>query len=117
MKAGAVEFLTKPFDERQLLQAIQEAIERDRHTRQQHAEMRELQNRYAALTAREQEVMQKVVSGLLNKQIAAKLKISEFNIKIHCGHVMQKMLADSVADLARMADNLRIKSQIPSVPT
>jgi FixJ family two-component response regulator len=110
MKAGAVEFLTKPFDEEKLVQAIEEAIERDRRTRQQHAELRELGDRYASLTAREQQVMQEVVSGLLNKQIAAELHITEFTVKIHRGHVMRKMRADSLADLVRMAESLRISS-------
>jgi FixJ family two-component response regulator len=110
MKAGAVEFLTKPFDEQELLQAIQEAIERDRRTRQQHAELRELRDRYESLTAREREVMQQVVSGLLNKQIAAELNITEFTVKIHRGHVMRKMRADSLADLVRMAESLGIRS-------
>jgi len=110
MKAGAVEFLTKPFDEQELLQAIQEAIERDRRSRQQHAEMRELRERYESLTAREQEVMQQVVSGLLNKQVAAELNITEYTVKIHRGHVMHKMHADSLADLVRMAESLGIRS-------
>jgi FixJ family two-component response regulator len=110
MKAGAVEFLTKPFDEQELLQAIQEAIERDLRTRQQHAELREVRGRYASLTAREQQVMQQVVSGLLNKQIAAELHITEFTVKIHRGHVMRKMRAASLADLVRMAESLRISS-------
>jgi FixJ family two-component response regulator len=115
MKAGAVEFLTKPFDEHDLLQAIQEAVERDRQNRQQRAEMRELQSRYESLTAREQEVMQQVVSGLLNKQIAAELNITEYTIKIHRGRVMRKMHAESLADLVRMAENLEIRSQKRSV--
>ena len=117
MKAGAVEFLTKPFDEQDLLQAIQEAIERDRRTRQQHAEMRELQNRYESLTAREQEVMQQVVSGLLNKQVAAELNITEYTVKIHRGRVMRKMHAESLADLVRMAENLEIRSHKRSART
>jgi len=110
MKAGAVEFLTKPFDDEELLQAIQEAIERDRHTRKQHADLRELRERYESLTAREQEVMEQVVSGRLNKQIAAELNITEFTVKIHRGRVMRKMHADSLADLVRMAENLGIHS-------
>ena len=109
MKAGAVEFLTKPFDEQDLLQAIQEAVERDRRTRQHHEEIRELQNRYESLTAREQEVMQQVVSGLLNKQVAAELNITEYTVKIHRGRVMRKMHAESLADLVRMAENLEIR--------
>lgn len=108
MKAGAIEFLTKPVEELDLLKAIQEAIERDRRTRQQNAEMRDLRDRYESLTAREQEVMQQVVSGLLNKQIAAELKITEDTVKFHRGHIMRKMRADSLADLVRMAQNLGI---------
>ena len=110
MKAGAVEFLTKPFDEHDLLQAIHEAIERDRRSRQQHAEFRELQERYESLTAREQDVMRQVVSGLLNKQIAAELNITEYTVKIHRGRAMRKMRAESLADLVRMADHLGIHS-------
>lgn len=111
MKAGAVEFLTKPLDEQKLVNAIQEAIERDRRTRQQYAEIRELRKRYELLTPREQQVMQEVVSGLLNKQIAAALGITEFTVKIHRGHVMRKMRADSLPDLVRMAESLGIPSR------
>jgi FixJ family two-component response regulator len=117
MKAGAVEFLTKPFDDEQLLQAIEEAVQRDRKSRQQHAEMRELRDRHESLTAREQEVMRLVVSGLLNKQIAGELNITEFTVKIHRGRVMRKMHADSLADLVRMAGNLGIRSPKRSART
>jgi FixJ family two-component response regulator len=108
MKAGAIEFLTKPVDEQDLLKAIEEAIERDRRTRQQHADARDLRDRYESLTAREQEVMRQVVSGLLNKQIAAELRIAEDTVKFHRGHIMRKMRADSLADLVRMAETLGI---------
>lgn len=110
MKAGAIEFLTKPVDEQDLLNAIQEAIERDRRGRQQQADVRDLRDRYESLTAREQEVMQQVVFGLLNKQIAAELKITEDTVKFHRGHMMRKMRAGSLADLVRMAENLGIRS-------
>jgi FixJ family two-component response regulator len=111
MKAGAVEFLTKPVDEQNLLGAIEDAIERDRLASLQRAKMGELQNRYDSLTGREREVMQQVISGLLNKQVAAELKITEFTVKIHRGQVMRKMRADSLADLVRMAEGLGIRSQ------
>ena len=113
MKAGAVEILTKPRDEERLLQAIHEAVERDRRSREHHAQMRALRERYESLTAREQQVMREVVSGLLNKQIAAELNISEFTVKIHRGHVMRKMRASSLADLVRMAQALGIRSPRP----
>jgi len=110
MKAGAIEFLTKPVDEQDLLRAIGEAVDRDRQTRRRHAEMRALQIRYESLTAREQEVMQQVISGFLNKQIAAELNIAEYTVKIHRGRVMRKMNAESLADLVRMAESLQIRS-------
>jgi FixJ family two-component response regulator len=106
MKAGAIEFLTKPVDEQDLLNAIQEAIERDRRTRQQQADIHDLRDRYQSLTSREQEVMHQVISGLLNKQIAAELKITEDTVKFHRGHIMRKMRAGSLADLVRMAEAL-----------
>jgi FixJ family two-component response regulator len=108
MKAGAMEFLTKPVEEQDLLKAIQEAIERDRRTRQQQAGIRDLRDRYESLTAREQEVLRQVVSGLLNKQIAGELGITEDTVKFHRGHIMRKMQADSLADLVRMAETLGI---------
>lgn len=113
MKGGAVEFLTKPFEEEDLLKAIQEAIERDRSTRKVNAERRDLQGRYESLTAREQEVMQHVISGSLNKQIAGEMSITEDTVKFHRGHIMRKMQAHSLADLVRMAEGLRIRSHQP----
>jgi FixJ family two-component response regulator len=106
MKAGAVEFLTKPFRDQQLLDAVQQAIDRDRVERRRRAEVAELRGRYDTLTPREREVMALVVAGRLNKQIAAELAIREITIKVHRAHVMHKMRVDSVAELARVAERL-----------
>lgn len=106
MKAGAAEFLTKPFDDQVLLDAIHAAIERDRARRRDTAGRAEVQGRYRTLTEREREVMQLVVAGRVNKQIAAELGLSLVTVKVHRGQVMHKMLARSVAELVRMADRL-----------
>ena len=106
IKAGAIEFLTKPFREQDLLDAIHAGIESDRLRRKSMEITQKLRNRFEALTSREREIMRQVVSGRPNKQIAAQLKLSEFTVKVHRSHVMQKMKAKSLAELVRMADSL-----------
>jgi FixJ family two-component response regulator len=108
MKSGAVEFLTKPFRDQDLVDAIQQALKRDDELRQQQAEIAQLQERYAKLTAREREVMRLVVSGMLTKQIASTLAMSEITATVHRGHVMRKMQANSPAELGRIAERLKL---------
>jgi len=108
LKSGAVEFLTKPFRDQDLLDAIQQALQHDRAAQEQQAEIHDLRELYRTLTAREQEVMALVVSGMLNKQIASEIGVSEATVKIHRGNAMHKMQAASVVDLVRMADKLKL---------
>jgi FixJ family two-component response regulator len=110
MKAGAAEFLTKPFDDQALLDAVHAAIERDRARRRDLARLAELKSRYSTLTEREREVMQLVIGGQANKQIAAGLKLSLVTVKVHRGQVMHKMKARSIVELVRMADLLGLPS-------
>jgi FixJ family two-component response regulator len=110
MKAGAVEFLTKPFNDDVLLEAIRHAIERSRAALRQESEVQALRSCYASLTPREREVMALVVSGLLNKQVGSELGISEITVKAHRGQVMRKMKADSLAELVTMAARLGLRT-------
>ena len=111
MKAGAIEFLTKPFQKGELLGAIRHGLESDQSRREEHAVVSELMSRYEKLTSREREVLELVTTGLMNKEIAAKLGLSEITVKIHRRQVMTKMEATSLADLVRMADKVKSRSK------
>jgi len=109
MKKGAVDFLTKPFDDKELLHAVRAAIEKDRNARAEHAEVHEIRRRIELLTLRENEILRYVVTGMLNKQVALELGIAEKTVKVHRGRVMEKLGVDSVAELVRLAEKAGIK--------
>jgi RNA polymerase sigma factor (sigma-70 family) len=111
MKGGAIEFLTKPFRDQDLLDAIRVALDRDRGRHEQEKEIAELRQRFESLTAREREVISMVVAGMLNKQIAGELGTAENTVKVHRSRVMEKMHAQSLADLVRMMEKLKVSSQ------
>jgi len=112
MRGGAVDFLTKPFRDQDLVDAVQQALEKDRNMLEQHAELVELRRRFESLTVREREVFRLVVHGLLNKQIAAELGISEVTVKMHRGHVTEKLRAESVVDLVHTAEKLGVRRTV-----
>ena len=113
MKAGAIDFLTKPFRDQDMLDAVTAAIERDRNSRNEAKIHSDLRARFVTLTAREREVMARVTAGLMNKQIAAEIGVAEITVKIHRGHIMRKMAAKSLADLVRMAQTLGMQGDAP----
>jgi FixJ family two-component response regulator len=116
MKAGAVDFLPKPFRDQDMLDAVAAALERDRQRRQSETTLGDLRDRYQKLTSRERQVMALVTAGLMNKQVAGELGLSEITVKIHRGHVMTKMAATSLADLVRMAELLAVDSDKKAIP-